>query len=173
MRGPGANVKTQYAVQAVIYLARQERLQVVPVSEIAAAVGISPKFLEDILGALRAAGIVQSRRGKTEFLLCILKARAHRGILRLAKPVEPRAVNRHALVPSPAGLSVLELAQVMEGPAAAAREPGGPIAQVTARAFDRALDAATAALAELTIEQLVEEARRLEAERAAAYMYHL
>jgi len=146
VRGPGANVKTQYAVQAVIYLARQERLQVVPVSEIAAEVGISPKFLEDILGALRAAGIVQSRRGKE---------------------------GGYQLVPSPAGLSVLELAQVMEGPAAAAREPGGPIAQVTARAFDRALDAATAALAELTIEQLVEEARRLEAERAAAYMYHL
>jgi Rrf2 family protein len=64
VRGPGANVKTQYAVQAVIHLARRERNRVVPVSEIAAALAISPKFLEDILGALRTAGIVQSRRGK-------------------------------------------------------------------------------------------------------------
>jgi Rrf2 family protein len=147
VRGPGANVKTQYAVQAVIYLARQERLQPVPVSEIAAAVGISPKFLEDILGALRVAGIVQSRRGKE---------------------------GGYQLVPAPADLSVLEVVQAVEGPVVAAlRETGGPLARVTLRAFDRALDAATAVLAATTIDQLVDEVLRLESERRSAYMYHL
>jgi Rrf2 family protein len=147
VRGPGANVKTQYAVQAVIYLARQERIQVAPVSEIAAAVGISPKFLEDILGALRVAGIVQSRRGKE---------------------------GGYQLVPAPGDLSVLEVVQAVEGPVIIpTRQNDGPMAQVTAQAFDRALDAAMAALAATTIEQLIGEAVRLEAERGSAYMYHL
>ena len=147
MRGPGANVKTQYAVQAVIYLARQDRLQPVPVSEIAAAVGISPKFLEDILGALRVAGIVRSRRGKE---------------------------GGYQLVPAPADLSVLDLVQAVEGPMAAVpRESGGPLAHVASRAFDRALDAAAAVLAATTLDQLVDESRHLDAARAPAYMYHL
>jgi Rrf2 family protein len=147
VRGPGANVKTQYAVQAVIYLARQEGPQVAPVSEIAAALGISPKFLEDILGALRVAGIVRSRRGKE---------------------------GGYQLVTAPADLSVLELVQAVEGPVlAASHETGGPLARVAGQAFDRALDAATAVLAATTVDQLVDEALRLEVERAPAYMYHL
>ncbi len=147
MRGPGANVKTRYAVQAVIYLARQERGQVVPVSAMAAAVGISPKFLEDILGALRAAGLVQSRRGKE---------------------------GGYQLVPTPAELSVLQVVRALEGPVAeSAGEAGGAIAEVTARAFGQALDAAVTLLADLTIEQLAEEAGRLDAEETPAYMYYL
>src|SRR5437773_691437 len=35
VRGPGANAKTQYAVQAVVHLARQEQGQVVSVSGMA------------------------------------------------------------------------------------------------------------------------------------------
>jgi Rrf2 family protein len=140
-------VKTRYAVQAVIYLARQERSQVAPVSEIAAAVGISPKFLEDILGALRAAGIVQSRRGKE---------------------------GGYQLIPAPAELSVLQVAEALEGPVAAAtRETGTSIAEVTVRAFDQALEAATALLADLTIGQLADETRRLESEETPAFMYYL
>jgi Rrf2 family protein len=147
VRGPGANVKTQNAVQAIIYLARRERSQVVPVAEIAAAVGISPKFLEDILASLRVAGIVQSRRGKQ---------------------------GGYQLVPAPGDLSVLEVVQAVEGPILTpSRENDGPMAQVTAQAFDRALDAAMTALAVTTIEQLVGDACRLEAERGPAYMYHL
>jgi Rrf2 family protein len=147
VRGLGGNVKTRYAVQAVIYLAQQERLQVVPVSEIATAAAIPPKFLEDILGALRTAGIVQSRRGKE---------------------------GGYLLVPSPTELTVLDMVRALEGPASpSARETVGPIAQVTAAALDRALQAALGALAGLTIDQLADEAHRLEVEQAASYMYHL
>jgi Rrf2 family protein len=147
VRGPGANAKTQYAVQAVIHLARQERDRVISASEMAAAMAISPKFLEDILGALRTAGIVRSRRGKD---------------------------GGYALTAMPAELTVLDVVRAVEGPDAAAfRGPDGPLAQVTVRVFECALEAAAALLAERTIDQLAEEMRRLEAERAAPYMYHL
>jgi Rrf2 family transcriptional regulator, cysteine metabolism repressor len=119
----------------------------VPVSEIAAAVRISPKFLEDILGALRVAGIVRSRRGKE---------------------------GGYQLVPAPADLSVLDLVQAVEGPMAAVpRETARPLAGIAARAFDRARDAAVAVLAATTLDQLVDESRHLDAARAPAYMYHL
>lgn len=147
MRGLGANVKTRYAVQAAIYLARQEPAAIAPVSEIAAAVGISPKFLEDILAALRAAGIVRSRRGKQ---------------------------GGYQLVPVPGELSVLQVVEAMEGAAPTAsceREPA--LTAVTAHAFDQALAAATALLAALTIEQLADELRQREEEERPSYMYYL
>ena len=147
MRGPGANVKTRYALEALIYVAGQEEARVTPVSEIAAAVGISPKFLEDILGALRTAGILRSRRGKE---------------------------GGYQLVPTPAELSVLRVVQALEGPAASSPgEDRGPIAQVAAHAFAQALEAAMAVLAALTLDQLVEGARQIEAAGSAAYMYYL
>jgi Rrf2 family protein len=147
VRGPGANLKTQYAVQTVIFLARHEGPGVVPVSEIAGSVGISPKFLEDILAALRAAGVVQSRRGKE---------------------------GGYQLVRAPAEISVLEVVQALEGPIAAPeREAEHPIARATAQAFDRALAAAAGLLAQLTILELAETAERMEAEQAPSYMYYL
>jgi Rrf2 family protein len=147
VRGPGANAKTRYGVQAAIYLARQERERVVPVSEIAIAMAISPKFLEDILGALRTAGIVRSRRGKE---------------------------GGYVLTTPPEELTVLAVVQAMEGPdSGPERETEGPVGQVTQRVFDNARAAAVAHLAERTIDQLAEDARRLESERAEPYMYHL
>jgi DNA-binding IscR family transcriptional regulator len=78
------------------------------------------------------------------------------------------------LAPSPAELTVLDVVRAIEGPdAPAPRAPDRPLAQVTVRVFESALDAATALLSERTIGQLVEEAGRLEAERATPYMYHL
>jgi Rrf2 family protein len=147
VRGVGVTAKTQYAVQAVIYLARQEPLTVAPVSAIAAAIEISPKFLEDILAALRSAGIVQSRRGKDGGYL-------------LTRP--------------PAELTLLEVVQALEGPLdSPARESGSPAARVTENAFEQAAHAALARLAALTFDHLVEETRRFEAEPAPSYMYHL
>lgn len=147
MRGPGANAKTQYAVQAVILLAQQEQSHVVSVSWMASVMAVSPKFLEDILGALRTAGIVRSRRGKE---------------------------GGYSLALSPTELTVLDVVRAIEGPdSAAARAPGGSLAQVTVQVFAVALDAAAAILAERTIQQLADEAGRLEAERTTPYMYHL
>jgi Rrf2 family cysteine metabolism transcriptional repressor len=147
VRGPGANLKTQYALQAVIHLARQEDHRVVSASEMAAVLSIAPKFLEDILGALRSAGIVQSRRGKE---------------------------GGYALVLLPAELTVLDVVQAMEGPdVVAGRATESPLSQVAAWIFERAREAAALLLAETTIEQLAAEARLREAERETGYMYHL
>jgi Rrf2 family protein len=147
VRGPGTNAKTRYGVQAVIYLARQERERVVPVSEIAVALAISPKFLEDILGALRTAGIVRSRRGKE---------------------------GGYVLTTPPEEMTILTVVRAMEGPDSGPEHaPDGPLGQVTRRLFDGAWAAAVAHLAARTIEQLAEDARHLESERAEPYMYHL
>jgi Rrf2 family protein len=146
VRGLGSNSKTRYAVQAAIFLAQHDRAAVVPVSAIAAAVSVSPKLLEDILAALRAAGIVQSRRGKE---------------------------GGYQLVVGAGAWSVLDVVRALEGPVTPGPEAEGGIARLTARAFDRATEAAMTVLAHLTLEELAEEVQRLEAEPAASYMYYL
>lgn len=70
--------KTQYGIRALVHLARMDAVSVaVPSSaasaEIAKAEGIPAKYLEGILGQLKAAGLVLSERGKN-------------GGYRLAKP---------------------------------------------------------------------------------------
>ncbi|MCC4246764.1 RrF2 family transcriptional regulator [Stappia indica] len=57
--------KTQYALKAVIALARATPDEVRMTSEIAEAQNIPKKFLEQILLDLKHHGIVVSRRGKT------------------------------------------------------------------------------------------------------------
>ncbi len=56
--------KSQYAVRAVFELAKKEGSGPVKAANIAAAQFIPVRFLENILGQLRQAGIVESVRGK-------------------------------------------------------------------------------------------------------------
>ncbi len=56
------SAKADYAVRAAVHLASVSEGPTTSES-IAAAQGISPKFLEAILGTLRAAGLVRSQRG--------------------------------------------------------------------------------------------------------------
>ena len=56
------SAKGDYAVRAAVQLASASEGPTTAES-IAAAQGISPKFLESILGSLRAAGLVRSQRG--------------------------------------------------------------------------------------------------------------
>jgi Rrf2 family protein len=150
MRGPGASAKTQYAVQAVIHLARREPGHVAPVSEIAAAAGIPAKFLEEVLSSLRTAGIVQSRRGKD---------------------------GGYTLARDPAALTVWEIVWSVEGPVEGpARAVESTAARAAAQAFESALAAAAARLSAVTVAELVETTGQMEAEEseeAEAYMYHL
>jgi Rrf2 family protein len=147
VRGPGANLKTQYAVQAVLYLARRDRQSVAPVSEISAELGISAKFLEDVLAALRAAGIVLSRRGKD---------------------------GGYQLGPEPGTLTVLDVVKALEGPMDPPLEDeSSAIIRATARTFGGAWAAAAGYLERVTIQELVESSRNLETKDTAPYMYHL
>jgi len=52
-----------YGVLGIIYLANQERDQVIPLSEIAAAEDVPEKFLAKIFQNLTKTGIVKSHRG--------------------------------------------------------------------------------------------------------------
>lgn len=56
------SAKADYAVRAAVHLASVSEGPTTAES-IAAAQGISPKFLEAILGTLRTAGLVRSQRG--------------------------------------------------------------------------------------------------------------
>ena len=56
--------KGKYGLKALVHLARMPAGQLAFVSEIAAANNIPKKFLDAILGELRNAGFVQSRKGK-------------------------------------------------------------------------------------------------------------
>jgi Rrf2 family protein len=58
------NKKTQYAFQALMYLAENQDKGPVLIAEIAAAKRIPLKFLENILLELRKAGILESKKGK-------------------------------------------------------------------------------------------------------------
>lgn len=58
------NKKTQYALQALSYLAEQKSKEPVLISEIAENKKIPLKFLESILLQLRKDGILESKKGK-------------------------------------------------------------------------------------------------------------
>ena len=57
------NTKIRYGARALAELARHPSGEAVSLSEIAAAQGISAKYLEALFAALRAAGLVRSQRG--------------------------------------------------------------------------------------------------------------
>ena len=67
--------KSQYAVRALLELAKRQGSGPVKAADIAAAQWIPVRFLENILGQLRQAGLVESVRGKE-------------GGYRLARPAE-------------------------------------------------------------------------------------
>ncbi|MFP4330849.1 MAG: RrF2 family transcriptional regulator [Alkalispirochaetaceae bacterium] len=59
-----ASSKVRYATRALVYLATHGAGRTVATREIAATEGIPEKYLEVILGELRAGGILESVKGK-------------------------------------------------------------------------------------------------------------
>jgi Rrf2 family protein len=57
--------KAKYAINALVYLAKESRGQPIQISRIAESENIPRKFLEAILLDLRNAGILSSKKGKT------------------------------------------------------------------------------------------------------------
>ncbi len=55
--------KCQYALRAVFELAKRHGQGPVSIAEVAESQSIPPRFLESILGEIRRAGFVESRRG--------------------------------------------------------------------------------------------------------------
>ena len=56
--------KTKYAIDALVFLAKQPKGEAVPISKIADSEHIPRKFLEAILLDLRNAGMLSSKKGK-------------------------------------------------------------------------------------------------------------
>lgn len=56
--------KTKYAINALVYLAKQETNQPVQIASISEAQNIPQKFLESILLDLKKAAVLSSKRGK-------------------------------------------------------------------------------------------------------------
>ena len=63
--GPMLTQRSRYALRAMLCLARAEPARFVPMRAIAAEAQVPRKFLEFILADMRAAGLVESARGKT------------------------------------------------------------------------------------------------------------
>ena len=59
--------KTKYGIKALIYIAKQDDLMPVLISEISEKENISKKFLEAILLDLKKIGLVGSKKGKGSF----------------------------------------------------------------------------------------------------------
>ena len=57
-------VRSEYALLALVYLARQPAGKRITVQRIAQAQGIPPKFLEQLLLAMKHAGYVRSSKGR-------------------------------------------------------------------------------------------------------------
>jgi len=90
--------KCQYALRSLLELARRAGQGPVSVGEIASAQAIPPRFLELILGELKHAGFVESRRG---------------------------IQGGYMLAVSPASLSVGDVIRLVDGPIAPVKCVGG------------------------------------------------
>jgi Rrf2 family protein len=59
------SAKSEYAIKAVLDLAIQRERGLTPIQEIALRQGIPQRYLEQVLLALKRAGLVRSRRGSS------------------------------------------------------------------------------------------------------------
>lgn len=58
------STKSEYAIRALVGLALADGAGPVPARDIVVFTGVPPKYLEQVMAALRKGGLVQSRRGK-------------------------------------------------------------------------------------------------------------
>lgn len=142
--------KCQYALRAVLELAKRHGQGPTTSAEIAVAQAIPPRFLELILGDLRRGGFVQSRRGaRGGYLLAMLPAAVKvGGIIRFTDgPVTP--------------VRCLTPGQGRDGPLY------GDCALTDL--WSRARDAVAQVYDETTFQDLIDQERRTTKVRAASY----
>ncbi|MDR0362020.1 MAG: Rrf2 family transcriptional regulator [Planctomycetota bacterium] len=144
------SLKCQYALRALFALARRELEGLPRVAEIAEEQDIPPRFLENIFTQLRRGGLVESKRGKE-------------GGFFLTKPARD--------------IRVGDVIRCIEGPmhpTGCGSEPSGGACRFRGRcAFVRLWDEAEKALEAVydstTLQDLVDEDKRLSSEPATDY----
>jgi Rrf2 family cysteine metabolism transcriptional repressor len=124
--------KSPYALSALVELYRQGGSGPVPIAELARRRQIPVQFLEHLFATLRRAGILSSQRGV-------------KGGYRFARPA--------------AGVTVLELVELLDGPVGAG----------AAGVFADAAQAAATVLRQATVASVAEE----EITAGGAPMYHI
>jgi Rrf2 family protein len=124
--------KSPYALRALAELGRSGRDAVVPIGELARRREIPVQFLEQLFAVLRRAGVLRSQRG---------------------------VKGGYSFARDPAGITVLEIVELLDGTVGAGAEG----------VFADAADATRTVLAQTTIADVIER----EAREAHAPMYHI
>ncbi len=142
------SLKTTYAIQAALDLALGEDREPVRTKAIARRQGIPARFLEQVLNAMKKAGLVQSLRG---------------------------AQGGYQLNKQPEDISLAAIVEALDGPLAGntriARGRGGPKPDTLSEIWERVRQAELDVLNSVTLKDLATRHRQLQAERGL--MYHI
>ncbi|CAN5569985.1 Rrf2 family transcriptional regulator [soil metagenome] len=140
--------KSKYAARALVELALNECGEILGVAEVARRQHIPERFLEQIFGDLRRAGVLESRRG------------AHGGYCFAMPPEE---------------LSVLDIVEILDGEVRPARCSAGGVCYikdaplcVTSKVWDEARVALEGVFGRYSIAQLAEAERESREAHATA-----
>ena len=144
------SLRSTYGIMAAVDLAMQVGSAPIQAKAIARRQGIPARFLEQVLHAMKKAGLVTSQRG---------------------------AQGGYVLSKKPSEVSVAEILEALEGPFLRMTEMNGRLHSTTkseallAKVWDRVHEAERHVLDAITIEELAGQQRLIEQQRSL--MYHI
>ena len=144
------SLRSSYGIMAAVDLAMQSGSAPIQAKSIARRQGIPARFLEQVLHAMKKAGLVSSQRG---------------------------AQGGYVLSRKPSDVSVAEILEALEGPVLRTTELNGrthgtsPAAALLTKVWDRVHEAERHVLEGITVEELAGEQRQIEQQRSP--MYHI
>ena len=143
------SLRSTYGIMAAVDLAMQAGPSPVQAKSIARRQGIPARFLEQVLHAMKKAGLVSSLRG---------------------------AQGGYVLSKKPSDVSVAEILEALEGPFLNTTETNGRPHSTTsgtllAKVWDRVHEAERHVLEAITVEELAGQQRQIEQQRSL--MYHI
>jgi Rrf2 family transcriptional regulator, cysteine metabolism repressor len=144
------SLRSTYGIMAAVDLAMQPGSTPIQAKAIARRQGIPARFLEQVLHAMKKAGLVSSLRG---------------------------AQGGYILSKKPSDVSVAEILEALEGPFLRVTEVNGRLHQgakseaLLANVWDRVHEAERHILEAITVEELADQQRQIEQQRSL--MYHI
>lgn len=144
------SLRSTYGIMAAVDLAMQAGSAPVQARAIARRQGIPARFLEQVLHAMKKAGLVLSQRG---------------------------AQGGYVLSKKPSDVSVAEILEALEGPFLRLTDTNGRLHSGTtseallAKVWDRVHEAERHVLEAITVEELAGQQRQIEQQRSP--MYHI